>query len=207
MRNKGKTVKAQIQSAFELTDEDVLEAMKEVEGYLDITVRDFRELYIRAMKLARKRFFRSTPVKSIMQSHVAVIQRNAGLEEIIRTLAENSVSGLPVMTDTGRLAGVVSEKDIFNRLSGEKDSSFWQILSGCVQSNGCLMKSITSITAGDIMSSPAVTVGETASVRDVLEIFSEKNINRLPVVDTQGSLVGIITRSDILKAHLAYEDQ
>ncbi len=194
-------------TAYNLNDDDVIEAMKEIEGYLDISVQDFRELYIRSMKLARERFLRSTPIKKIMQVEVATIQPGAKLEEIIVALADNSVSGLPVVDDTGQPVGVVSEKDIFKRLSGKDGSSFWEVLSGCLHSNKCLMKSITSVTANDIMTAPAITVEETLSVRDALELYRDKKINRLPVVDKEGKIVGIITRTDILQAHLDYEDQ
>ena len=194
-------------NAFHLSDDDVIEAMKEIEGYLDISVQDFRELYVRAMKLARDRFLRSTPVKKIMQTDVATIRSGEQLEEIITTLAENAVSGLPVLDDAGQLVGVVSEKDIFNKLSGKDGSSFWEVLSGCLHSNKCLMKSITSITARDIMTAPAISIADTVSVRDALELYRDKKINRLPVIDRSGKLAGIITRTDILQAHLEYEDQ
>lgn len=199
--------KVQMAAAFDLTDDDVIGAMKEIEGYLDISVQDFRELYMRAMKLARERFLRSTPVSQIMQIDVATIKPDANLEEIIVTLADHSVSGLPVVNNDGQVVGVVSEKDIFNRLSGKDGSSFWEVLSGCLNSNKCLMKSITSVTANDIMTSPAITIEETKSVRDALELYREQKINRLPVIDKSGKLVGIITRTDILQAHLEYEDQ
>ena len=192
---------------FPLSDDDVIGAMKEIEGYLDISVQDFRELYMRAIKLARERFLRSTPVKKIMQAEVVSIKPDARLEEIILMLADNSVSGLPVLDNACQPVGIVSEKDIFNKLSGKDGSSFWKVLSGCLHSNKCLMKSITSVTANDIMTSPAITVEETATVRDALELYREKKINRLPVIDSDGKLAGIITRTDILQAHLEYEDQ
>ncbi|WP_163338815.1 CBS domain-containing protein [Desulfopila sp. IMCC35008] len=194
-------------NAFHLSDDDVIGAMKEIEGYLDISVQDFRELYTRAMKLARERFLRSTPVREIMQVDVATITAAAKLEEIIGTLADNSVSGLPVINDAEQPVGVVSEKDIFNKLSGKDGASFWQVLSGCLHSNKCLMKSITSVTANEIMTAPAVTIKETASVRDALELYRVTKINRLPVIDDEGKLAGIVTRTDILEAHLEYEDQ
>lgn len=192
---------------FHLSDDDVIEAMKEIEGYLDISVQDFRELYTRAMKLARERFLRSTPVKEIMQANVVTIAPGAELEEIITTLAANSVSGLPVVNEAGLLVGVISEKDIFNKLGGKDDASFWEVLSGCMHSNKCLMKSITRVTVKDLMTSPAITVNETTSVRDALQLYREKKVNRLPVIDSDGKLAGIITRTDILQAHLEYEDR
>ena len=194
-------------TAFDLTDEDVIAAMKEIEGYLDISVRDFRELYVHAIKLARRRFLRATPVKAIMQSKVIAIGTDANFEEIIAALAENAVSGLPVIDANNCPVGVVSEKDIFNKLSGKKGSSFWEVLSGCLHHNGCLMQSIASLTASDIMTTPAITIEEFASVRDAIELYKRRNINRVPITDSAGKLVGIVTRTDILNAHLEFEEE
>lgn len=193
-------------SPFDLTDQDVIGAMQEIEGYLDISVQDFRELYGRAMKLAKERFLRSTCVKDIMQSPVTCIQEAASFEQIIQILAANAVSGLPVINEDRELVGVVSEKDIFNKLAGDTGASFWTVLSGCFQSNGCMMKTIRSIQVKDIMTSPAIAIMETASVRDALQVYRDKEVNRLPVINGEGALVGIITRTDILRAHLEYED-
>jgi len=198
---------ARAAAAFNLTDDDVIEAMREIEGYLDISVKDFRDLYAKALQLARERFLRATPVGKIMQPLVAVIDHTAPFEKIIATLADASVSGLPVVDDTGRVIGVVSEKDIFNRLSGESDTSFWQVLSGCLHHNTCLMQSITAVSAKDIMTAPAITVEADISVRDALELCSKYTINRLPVVDGKGRIAGIVTRTDILQAHLDFEGE
>lgn len=194
-------------TAVALTNEDVIAAMKEIEGYLDISVQDFRELYAHAAKLAQERFLRATPVEHIMQRAVITIHKEAKLEEIIATLTGSSVSGLPVVDDNGKLVGVVSEKDIFRILSGKEGANFWEVLSDCLYSNHCLMKSITTATAGEIMTAPAITLSPTASVRDALELYRKKKINRLPIVDGEGMLIGLITRTDILLAHLEHEEQ
>lgn len=201
----GKDIK--MTNAFALSDDDVIKAMKEIEGYLDISVQDFRELYIIALKHARERFLRSTTVEKIMRAEVIAIDRGANLEAIISALADNAVSGLPVVDDAGHVVGVVSEKDIFTMLSGKDGASFWEVLSGCLQSNSCLMKSITTATAGDLMTSPAITVERSVSVWDAMELCQQKKINRLPVVDKDKKLAGIVTRTDILQAHLDFGDK
>ena len=54
--------------------------------------------------------------------------------------------------------------------------------------------------AGDIMTSPAITVGENTSISEIATIFSEKNINRAPVTDPNNRLLGIVTRTDIVRS-------
>jgi CBS domain-containing protein len=54
--------------------------------------------------------------------------------------------------------------------------------------------------ASDLMTSPAVTVGPDTAVREIAAIFTEKGLNRVPVTDVEGRLLGLVTRGDIVKA-------
>ena len=58
-------------------------------------------------------------------------------------------------------------------------------------------------TASDIMATPAITVLEDTSTLEIMDIFTTKNINRVPVVDGSGKLAGIVSRADILRAQTA----
>lgn len=192
---------------FEITDQDVYEAMKNIEGYLDISMSDFRELYQYALRQARKRLLGATPIGEIMTAEVISISPQTTLEGIIEALASRAVSGMPVVDEANRVLGVVSEKDIFMRIGGAAGMSFWRILSNCLHCNRCLLKSIQTVTAADIMTAPAVTVKITEPVQVALQLFSTGKLNRLPVVDEHGRLAGIVTRTDVLQMHLPFEEK
>jgi len=198
----GQTGISGIANQPELSDEDVYAAMKDIEGYLDISMRDFRELYSHAIRHARQRLLTSTLVKDIMTTEVVHLSVETTFEGVIQAMASRSISGLPVIDDRKKVVGVVSEKDIFARLEGDKNASFWKILGNCLNCNKCLMRSIMTVTAGEIMSKPAVTIRATESAQVALQLFSQRKINRLPVVDDDGSLVGIVTRTNLLQASL-----
>ncbi len=185
---------------LELSDQDVYAAMKEIEGYLDISIEDFRELYTHAVRHARRRLLASTTVREIMTADVVSVSIKTPFEGIISAMASRSISGLPVVDGHGLVVGVVSEKDIFARLEGEGEVSFWKILGRCLSCNQCLLRTIRSLTAAAIMSAPPVTVRDTESARDALRLMRQLRINRLPVVDEKGMLAGIVTRTDILDA-------
>lgn len=193
-------------SELELTDSDVREAMQDIEGYLDISLGDARKLYSHALQHARRRLLESTRVETLMTEDVLVVTPDASLNEIISTMAIRGVSGLPVVDDAKRVVGVVSGKDIYYRLTGDKNVSFWQVLSNCLHCNRCLLKTIDKVTADDIMNSPAVTVTCEDSLGKALELLISHKCNRLPVVDSSSRLVGIITRTDLLQAHLLAEE-
>ena len=186
----------------EITDEDVRAAMMDIEGYLDISLGDFRELYRHAVQYAEKRLLSSTPVGDIMTAKVVMVTADTSFEEVIAAMASKPISGMPVVDAHYRVIGVVSEKDIFAKLDDSREPSFWRILGGCLQCNRCLLKSLRGVRAADIMTAPPLTVKSTDTARSALELLQETQVNRLPVVDADGRLCGIITRSDLLQATL-----
>lgn len=187
---------------WSISDEDLLEAMRDIDGYLDITLEDFRELYRHAVDHARKRLLNRTLVKEIMTSAVTAVTPEASFATVIQAMASASISGMPVVDSAGKVVGVVSEKDIFARLAGDPAASFWKVLGNCLHCNRCLMRSISDRSAADIMTSPVTTVGGEATIQAAYQIMVDRGVNRLPVVDGEGRLVGIVTRSDLLRAGL-----
>jgi len=189
-------------SGVGLTDEDIYEAMKALPGYVDITPGDFKELYCIAYKHAMERFARSVPAGDIMTREVLSVTPDTSIAEIAEILSNNRVSGLPVVDSQGLVIGVVSEKDILSRLGFEDSENFMSIIARCLRMGGCISLPARIPTAREIMTSPAVTVREDAYLLEVIKLLSENEINRLPVIDTKGRLVGIVARSDILNATL-----
>jgi CBS domain-containing protein len=114
-------------------------------------------------------------------------------------MADTGVAGVPVVEADKKVAGVISEKDFLSRMGAKNTKSFMGVVSECLKAKGCVAVSIRGQNAEDIMTSPAVTVHEDTSVTEIAKIFSEKNINRVPVTDKNRHLVGIISRADIVR--------
>ncbi|MEZ4527673.1 MAG: CBS domain-containing protein [Desulfobacterales bacterium] len=186
-----------------LSEEDILDAMKNISGYLDITTKDFREIYLVAYRQALRRIKQSLRARDIMTRSVISVKPDTSLEEVAQILAENGISGLPVTDAEGRICGMISEKDFLLHMGVQKNASFMTVVAQCLQNKGCLALPIRRKKAENIMVSPAVTVGEDAAVFEVSGILTEKNINRVPVVSQENRLVGIITRSDIVSSSCA----
>lgn len=185
----------------EISDKDVFEAMKDIPGYLDITPGDFRELYRKAYDHAVKRISHAK-AKDIMTTKVVTVDRDTPLKYTAKLMADNSVAGIPVLAKDKKVAGIISEKDFLSRMGGEDVKTFMGIVAQCLKGKGCVALSIREKRAEDIMTSPAVTVTEETSVMNIVKIFKEKKINRVPVVDGHGELVGIVSRNDIVEAPL-----
>ncbi|MDI9848208.1 CBS domain-containing protein [Rhodoblastus sp. 17X3] len=136
----------------------------------------------------------------IMTSPVKTIGPDATIEEAIGLLLSLHVSGLPVTDADGRLVGLVSEGDFLHRaeLGTAKRKPRWiefllgpgEVAESYVMSHGRKVH--------DVMTRDVATVGESASVNEVVEVMERRKVKRLPVVSGD-RVVGIITRADLLR--------
>ncbi|MEW6657863.1 MAG: CBS domain-containing protein [Thermodesulfobacteriota bacterium] len=186
----------------EISDEDIFAAMKEIPGYLDITPGDFKEVYQLAWRQARERLLRTAQAREIMTREVAWVRIDAPLQEVAALMARRKVSGVPVVDGSERVVGVISEKDFLRSMSSGGITSFMGVVAQCLKDKGCKALGLRQGKAADLMSAPAVTVAADTQVLEIIKLFKEKGINRAPVLDAQGRLIGIVSRGDLLKLDL-----
>ncbi len=184
---------------IEISDDDIFAAMKDMDGFIDITLSDFRELYHFAFNHAMERLFSGITAKEIMTSEVIHVTEDTRLPEIVETMAANSMSGVPVVDDQMTVSGVISEKDILHYMGDEGPKSFMGILAECLGEKRCFAVTLRDLTAKSIMSSPVITEVAETSVFDIKRILTENNINRVPIVNRNKELIGIVSRADALK--------
>jgi CBS domain-containing protein len=183
-----------------ISDDDVMAAMKAMQGYIDITPADFREVYRRAYALARERMMKALKAGDIMTTPAYVVHTDTDLIAIATLLAEKGISGAPVTGPDGGVVGVISERDFLRKMGADQEGSFMKVIAHCLKDKGCLAAPMVNLTAGDIMSSPAVTATADMSIGRISSLMTEKNINRVPIVDLAGKPIGIVTRSNLVNA-------
>ena len=110
-------------------------------------------------------------VGEVMTADPIRVSPDESVDEAARLLDFHRISGLPVVRD-GRVVGVVSEADLIGK-SGSR--------------------------VGDVMTSPAITVVETTHLDEVASVLTQRHIRRAPVVDGDGRLIGVVSRSDVLR--------
>jgi CBS domain-containing protein len=137
-------------------------------------------------------------VKDIMTTKVAAVRGNASFKEMAARLREARVSAFPVIDDDGKVVGVVSEADMLPR---ETLDAGWA--AGIPEMTSQILhrkdqKKAESVTAADLMTQPAVTAAPEDTVEYAARLMYVRRVKRLPVVDAQGRLVGIISRADVL---------
>ncbi len=184
---------------IDISDDDVLAAMKEIGGYLDITFGDFKELYHVACSHALTRFMQSVKAGDIMTKKVISVKKQTSAKEIAEVMARHGVSGIPVIDDDEQVVGIISENDFLSRMGKKEVKSFMNIIARCLENKGCLAVPIRNQNAEDIMTSPVITASEDTPVFDIVNLFAEKNINRVPIISQEMKLIGIVSRADALQ--------
>lgn len=189
-----------LSKGIDLKDEDIYEAMKSIPGYLDITPGDFKEVYRLAYRHALDRLSRAVTAREIMTREVVWVPPDAPLAAVAEAMGLANISGVPVVDGAGQVVGVISEKDFLTHMGVAEPKNFMVLVASCLKSKGCVALPIKKHLAADIMTSPAVTVGPEASVKDIAALFTSKGINRVPVTDSTGRLLGLVSRGDLVKA-------
>ncbi|WP_328437216.1 CBS domain-containing protein [Streptomyces sp. NBC_00444] len=137
-------------------------------------------------------------VSDVMTSRVVALRRGATFKDIVKAMQRRKVSALPVLDGENRVVGVVSEGDLLPKEAfrdGDPDR-YTQLrrLSDLVKAG--------AVTAEELMTAPVITVGAGATLAQAAHLMARRKVKRLPVVDDQGVLQGIVSRADLLKVFL-----
>ncbi len=182
----------------ELSDEDIYDAMKQISGYLDITLGDFKEIYGLAFQHAVNRLTLAVKAKDIMNQDVVSVTPGTPLKEVAEIMGRHSISGVPVVDEGRKVAGIISEKDFLSRMGMQKNITFMGVVAKCLLGDGCMAVDIRGKSAGDIMTAPAISVHEDTSIMEIDNLLRKHRINRVPVLNKNDKLIGIVTRTDLL---------
>ncbi|MEM6611244.1 MAG: CBS domain-containing protein [Cyanobacteria bacterium P01_C01_bin.72] len=146
----------------------------------------------------------SKTVAEVMTTDLITVSPETSLQEAIQILAERKISGLPVVGQQGQLVGVISETDLTWQATGVDTPPYIMLLDSIIylqnpaKHNQEVHKALGQ-TVADAMSDRPITVKSSQLVREAARIMHEQKVRRLPVVDDQEELVGMITQGDVIK--------
>ncbi|MFF7969883.1 CBS domain-containing protein [Streptomyces sp. NPDC007905] len=139
-----------------------------------------------------------TVVNDVMTRTVVALRTGAAFKDIVKTMREWSVSALPVLDADGRVGGVVSEADLLPKEEyREGDLARYGETQRSAEA-----RRADAVTAGELMTAPAVTVSPHATLGHAARVMARHRVKRLPVVAPDGTLKGIVSRSDLLNVFL-----
>lgn len=136
-------------------------------------------------------------VKDIMTTRVISVKQDSSFRDMAVALREHRVSAFPVLDDDGKVIGVVSEADLLTKEAlGSEPQGMPGMITGLLRHKE--HEKARGTTAGDVMTSPAVTVAPDDTVERAARLMYTRKVKRLPVADANGRLVGIVSRVDVL---------
>ena len=145
-------------------------------------------------------------IHDLMRTDVVTVTPSTSLKDAAALLVEHGISGLPVCDEDGNVVGVVSEADILVKEGGtsEREGLLAWVLGGDVPAEAAKFH---ARTVGEAMTSPAITIGPHRPVASAAREMVEHGIKRLPVVDLGGTLLGIVTRFDLIRAFVRSDQE
>jgi len=149
-------------------------------------------------ELRKRRWARR--ISDVMTTTVVTVDRITPYQEIDRLLTRHRIGGVPVLKMGREVVGVVSETDL---LAAEDERRRQARMADSIGRRWHLRKQRhVRLTAGALMTSPAITIGPDATIPAAVRLMTTDQISRLPVVDEDGKLVGIVSRRDLLSVFL-----
>ncbi|WP_406264124.1 CBS domain-containing protein [Streptomyces sp. NBC_00191] len=142
-------------------------------------------------------------VGELMTRKVVRVRRDVPFKEIVRLLAENDVTAVPVVDELDRPMGVVSEADLLRKSSGQSDPSGRVPMPHL---DAWERAKAEGACAEELMSAPAVCARPEWTAVEAARLMAVQNVKRLPVVDAADRLQGILSRSDLLRIFLRRDD-
>lgn len=143
-------------------------------------------------------------VADVMTSKILTVKKDTPLKEAIQILAENKISALPVIEESGKLIGILSEGDLMWQESGVETPPYIMLLDSIIylqnptQHDKEIHKALGQ-TVGEVMSDRPLTIQPQQLVREAARLMHDQKIRRLPVIDQQEQVIGIITQGDIVR--------
>lgn len=149
---------------------------------------------------------RTMPVRDVMTTDVLTLAPDMSVEDAVHALAERGISGAPVCDDEGRLVGLLDDSDLVLSEARVHAPSAVEILGAYIPLPGSMHRFEQEVrhalgrTVSDLAHERPPTVGPDDTLEDVATLMSEQHLSRIPVVDTDGRVIGIVSRGDLVAA-------
>jgi CBS-domain-containing membrane protein len=137
-------------------------------------------------------------VSDVMTTQVVSVRPDTGYQRVADLLVQHAISAVPVVSEQGVVLGVVSEVDLLPKLNYPDRVPTHPLVS---RRRRAANRRALGDTAGELMSSPAETIGMSATLAQVARRLEAARVRRLPVVDDAGRLVGIVSRRDLVRLY------
>lgn len=184
----------------QLHREDFARALQEMGTYMDVSVDDLLQVQTLAIKHAHMRKAQNRQVDSLMTQPVISVSPECTLSEAAHLLVSHRISGLPVVDESKKLLGIITEADFLRALgvpAHHPGHHLWQTLENMFHPTVQVRE--TEGTVAELMVRDVITLPDKARLHEALELMKQHRIKRLVVCDEEQRVVGMLTRSNLVR--------
>lgn len=185
-----------------LKSQDLEYALRQIGGYIDVSPDDLQEIHARASLHAFERRMGRITCGDVMTREVTAVEYGTHLEEVWHLMRTRRVKGLPVLDRTRRVVGIVTIVDFVKRADARQEHVLDRLVRFIRRTPG--LRSEKPEVVGEIMTPSPITAREDEHILTLVPLFSEHDIHHIPIVGSDGKLVGMVTQSDLMAALYNY---
>lgn len=183
----------------QIEDEEIDAVLERYNQVLDISKGDLANLISEVEHRAYHKKLQSMQCKNIMSTNIAYVEMGSSLEQAWNLLRIKHIKALPVIDGARRVLGIITLEDFIKSASVDFHQTFGQRIRGFMRTAIPGLSSLPN-AVGQVMSKPVRVISEDRNMLDLAEIFCGDGHHRIPVIDRNQKLVGMITQSDFVRA-------
>lgn len=139
------------------------------------------------------------PVGDVMSREVATVTEGTPVADVFELLMGKMFNAVPVIDADRHVVGIISDGNLIERGGAQQRLSVAERLDGPALARQMVEMQRAGKTAHDVMTAPVVTVGQETALAHAVTLMAERGLKRVPVVDSDNRLVGILSRVDVLR--------
>jgi len=183
--------------AIVLPAAEIERVLPEVEAMVEDGIVAVHHLDVVSHKTRKQLVPRQIKVRDIMTPDPRKVSLTTPLDQVVRLLLSSIFTGVPVVDDADRPAGVITQGDLIYK--GKMPMRLGLLAESGSEKLDAVLAALAAKSAEEVMTSPVIAIGQDQFVKDAVDLMLSKGVKRLPVVDDKGKLTGMLSRLDIFR--------
>jgi len=184
--------------AIVLPAAEIERVLPEVEAMVEDGIVAVHHLDVVSHKTRKQLVPRQIKVRDIMTPDPRKVSLTTPLDQVVRLLLSSIFTGVPVVDDADRPAGVITQGDLIYK--GKMPMRLGLLAQSGSEKLDAVLAALAAKSAEEVMTSPVIAIGQDQFVKDAVDLMLSKGVKRLPVVDDKGKLTGMLSRLDIFRS-------
>jgi len=183
--------------AIVLPAAEIERVLPEVEAMVEDGIVAVHHLDVVSHKTRKQLVPSQIKVRNIMAPDPRKVSLTTPLDQVVRLLLSSIFTGVPVVDDADRPAGVITQGDLIYK--GKMPMRLGLLAESGSEKLDAVLAALAAKSAEEVMTSPVIAIGQDQIVKDAVDLMLSKGVKRLPVVDDKGKLTGMLSRLDIFR--------